>query len=393
VRELVQNADDARAERLVFAVVDGGWLDARNSLLRGSALLVANNGSFLAKDRDALHQALGGSKADDTAKVGRFGIGLKSVFHICEAIVYVGAEGGTPRAGALNPWAGTGVGNADPLHPDWDAVEDDDFDRLKEAALELLGQFHDTLLIWIPLRCPAHLDRAEGSSYGLGEFCPAPEEIARWFGRSASLTLLVAQCGYLRSIEAVHASAPSSLAARTPLVRVIRPGSKQSRWIGRYDDDPVVPDRTFEGVIETNVGNNCGDRWSVLGVEALGHDDLRELRSNDHWPIELVPSNSHVAEVPRKALAHAAVTVLRSQRIRYVQCHSTRLALSACLPAVCKRGWSCYSQTSACPHLPFGGRCHIFCYRTHVRRMLEQLPDNRFNHRETIGHGQLHAAR
>ena len=83
LRELVQNADDAGAQRLVFGVFDRGWPQAGNSLLRGPALMVAIDGPFLVEDREALHQAIGGSKAEDTGKVGRFGVGLKSVFHIC----------------------------------------------------------------------------------------------------------------------------------------------------------------------------------------------------------------------------------------------------------------------------------------------------------------------
>ena len=47
LRELVQNADDAEARRLKFAVVDRGLCNARNPLLRGPALIVANDGPFL----------------------------------------------------------------------------------------------------------------------------------------------------------------------------------------------------------------------------------------------------------------------------------------------------------------------------------------------------------
>jgi len=151
LRELVQNADDAEAERLVFAIVENGLPDAQNSLLRGPALLVANTGPFPARDRGALHQALGGSKAEDADKVGRFGIGLKSVFHICEAIVYIGADKDTVRPGALNPWAGTGAsGDADPLHPDWDSVSDADMKCLLDVANKLLEKFRDGLLLWVP---------------------------------------------------------------------------------------------------------------------------------------------------------------------------------------------------------------------------------------------------
>src|SRR5271166_6728650 len=130
LRELVQNADDAGAERLVFGLWTRGWPQAENALLRGPALLVANDGPFPARHRDALHLAIGGSKAEDAGKVGRFGVGLKSVFHICEALVYLGAEKGILRPGGLNPWAGTGEGgDADPIHPDWDRVGDKDLER------------------------------------------------------------------------------------------------------------------------------------------------------------------------------------------------------------------------------------------------------------------------
>ena len=63
---------------------------------------MANDGAFRDKDRDALHKAIGGSKEDEVGKIGTFGIGLKSVFHICEAFLYMGAEKSEWRAGVLN---------------------------------------------------------------------------------------------------------------------------------------------------------------------------------------------------------------------------------------------------------------------------------------------------
>lgn len=134
-RELVQNADDAGAQRLGLAVLERGWPDAQNSLLHGPALLVANDGAFPDKDREALHKAIGGSKEDAVDKIGTFGIGLKSVFHICEAFLYMGAEKSQWRAGVLNPWAGTGEnGERDPLHPDWDVVAVEDVERLRSPG-------------------------------------------------------------------------------------------------------------------------------------------------------------------------------------------------------------------------------------------------------------------
>lgn len=327
VRELVQNADDACAKRLVLAVLDQGWPEARNGLLRGPGLLVANDGPFPERDHGALHEALGGSKADDAAKVGRFGIGLKSVFHICEAFVYLGAEPGVLRPGALNPWAGTGDGgDADPRHPDWDTVEDGDRERLLSIAKRLFEEFENGLVLWIPLRRPAHLDRAQNRQYGLGHVCPAPEDVARWFGRPTSLALLLAQCGHLHSIEACRAPAPEMLDQPAQLARVVRPYFEPKRWVGRYDDDASTDVRDFEGTVEA-----AESTWSVVGVDALGHDTLRRLRSEPDWPLDTHWRDGRAVWVPRKALAHAAVTVLRPDGTHAEPC-GARLRWAVFLP-------------------------------------------------------------
>ncbi len=308
LRELVQNADDAQATRLIFVVLQRGWPEAQNSLLRGPALLVANDGPFSVEDHDALHQAIGGAKAEDVEKVGRFGIGLKSVFHICEAIVYLGAEREVLRPGALNPWAGTGAhGDADPLHRDWDEVQDDDLRRLLEAARALFETFDDGFLQWIPLRSDAHLDRAPGRLYGLGQFRPEPDRVASWLGRSGSLALLLAQCGHLVSIEADHVASPEQLRSRHQLARVVRPGFERRAWVGRYEDDVRPTTRQFAGRIDS------GEKaWSVVGVDTLGVDRLRQLRAQPDWPRDLQrQAGGQVDTLPRKALAHAAVTVVR----------------------------------------------------------------------------------
>ena len=202
-RELVQNADDAGARQLTLTVLEGGWPDAQNSLLRGPALLVANDGPFLRKHRDGMHKAIGGSKEDDVTKIGTFGIGLKSVFHICEAFLYIGAAQSEWRAGVLNPWFGTGEdGNADPLHPNWNVVGGEDGERLRVAMTDLLGKTDNGLLLWIPLRLYEHDRGAGGRRFWLADHCPGSQELCSWFGCSTPAALLLAQCGHLRTIDA-----------------------------------------------------------------------------------------------------------------------------------------------------------------------------------------------
>ena len=324
-RELVQNADDAGAQRLRLVVLECGWLDARNSLLRGPAHLVANDGAFPDKDRKALHKAIGGSKEDEVGKIGTFGIGLKSVFHICEAFLYIGAEKSQWRAGVLNPWSGTGESrDADPLHSDWNDAKSD-ARRLHSVAMELLGSTSSGLLLWIPLRRPEHLDRgAEGRQHGLGERCPRPGDLCAWFGCPAPGALLLAQCGHLQTIDAERAAGPDNLRDRVRLVRVER---QTAGWVGRYQhDDRRFPDWTFEGEILS------GDRsWSVVGIEARGNESLCQLRSRSDWPQSPKWENGRYSSEPRKALAHAAVTVLRPSDMD-VERSGTRLRWAVFLP-------------------------------------------------------------
>ena len=309
-RELVQNADDAGAQRLGLVVLKRGWSDARNSLLCGPALLVVNDGAFPDKDRKALHKAIGGSKEDEVGKIGTFGIGLKSVFHICEAFLYMGAANSVWRAGVLNPWSGTGErGDTDPLHPDWDEIVPRDAERLRALVTELLGNVNRGFLLWIPLRRPEHLNRgAEGRRYGLGERCPNPDDLCTWFGCSVSAVLLLAQCGYLKTIGTERAAGPESLRDRKKLVRVAR---QVAEWVGRHreDADPL-PDREFRGEIFSDE-----EHWSVTGTEARGIESLRRLRSHVDWPQSPQWQNGRYSSVPRKALAHAAVTVVRPSDI------------------------------------------------------------------------------
>ena len=305
-RELVQNADDAGARRLRLTVLERGWPDADNSLLRGPALLVANDGPFADNDREALHKAIGGSKEDDVAKIGTFGIGLKSVFHICEAFLCIGAAKSVWRAGFMNPWTGTGERpSRDPIHDDWDAVGERDVERLRVAMMELLRETDNGLLLWIPLRRNGHLDRgADGRRFGLGDHCPASQELCSWFGRSTPAALLLAQCGHLETIYPKRAPGPEGLGDSVMLMHVAR---QTVGWLGRYlNENRRRPERPFEGTITSQAS-----KWSVSGIESLDGRSLRDLRSQPDWPQYPGWRKGRYAPVPRKALAHAAVTVLR----------------------------------------------------------------------------------
>ena len=309
VRELIQNADDARATRVEFVVLEQGMPGATNSLLRGPALLVANNGPFSREDADAMHQAIGGSKEDDASKIGTFGLGLKSAFHICEAFAYVGATKSSRVEGILNPWIGTGGPNGDdPIHPDWNILRGGDRGRLIRTAEELLDGLHDGLLLWLPLRCATHLNRGKGRRYGLKTTVVLPGDLP-WFSeaRAESLALLLSQCGFLRRISATKANDHSDIRRRESMRCVSRP--EDTEWLGRYAKDGWRSRRTVRPFAGTVSANEL--QWRVLGTEAFGSKELRRQQSRDDWPQVEVWRDGRSRLVPQKALAHAAITVLR----------------------------------------------------------------------------------
>jgi hypothetical protein len=164
LREIVQNADDAGASELEF-----GWAPplsaARHPLLKGCpGLWALNNAPFEALHACALHQLGLSNKPDDHVAIGRFGLGLKSVFRLCEAFFYFSS--GDPSFGRqtdedpytpdgfLNPWSAHG---RDRIHPTW--AVDGDFGVVKKY-LNVRLRSSAWFCLWIPLRTSATIGSA-----------------------------------------------------------------------------------------------------------------------------------------------------------------------------------------------------------------------------------------
>lgn len=149
-KELLQNADDAGAKRLLVSGY-AGFPIARNPLLRSPALVVVNDGPVLAKDFAAMKKASGGGKADEAGKVGRFGLGQKSVFHFCDAFVclaWIDGERNGPRLDVLNPFERIpGAVNA---AGEWKEAHDSDIQLL--AGWAESRNFTSGMMLYLPLR-------------------------------------------------------------------------------------------------------------------------------------------------------------------------------------------------------------------------------------------------
>ncbi|KAI4805179.1 hypothetical protein KUCAC02_009807 [Chaenocephalus aceratus] len=89
VKELIQNADDAKATEVVFIHDDRSygteslWTDELGKY-QGPALYAYNNAAFTGEDWEGIQMAGRSVKRNDPNKVGRFGIGFNSVYHITD---------------------------------------------------------------------------------------------------------------------------------------------------------------------------------------------------------------------------------------------------------------------------------------------------------------------
>ena len=157
-KELLQNADDAGANNL-FCGIHEFCETQVHPLLNSPGIFILNDGKFTKKDDFAI-RAFDSSKNDQPEKVGRFGLGLKSVFHFCEAFFAVSSnhkenfDTYDPDV-LINPWKPQTGSNAPNFHPDW---VDYDYKEVINFLTEFVDSIfpegcpEDWFLIWVPIR-------------------------------------------------------------------------------------------------------------------------------------------------------------------------------------------------------------------------------------------------
>lgn len=92
--ELIQNADDAGATEIHFVYDQqqyptGRLLGASMGELQGESLLVFNNQPFSQADLINISEIAAASKASDAKKIGRFGVGFVSTYHLTDTPSFV----------------------------------------------------------------------------------------------------------------------------------------------------------------------------------------------------------------------------------------------------------------------------------------------------------------
>lgn len=195
-KELVQNADDVGASKLLLAGHEG-CPEADNALLRVPGIFVANDGAVSGNNWEALQLASGGGKAGDEHAVGRFGLGQKALYHLCDAYVLFARLDGapTPTTMVLNPFENIAQGDKAFA---WKDLSPADNALLKQWA-DARG-FGQGLVLYIPLRTPV-LRPCSGHDFSLTKAYWTPREALRDIIDSEQLHASLSCLRHLRQID------------------------------------------------------------------------------------------------------------------------------------------------------------------------------------------------
>ncbi|MET3763108.1 hypothetical protein [Sphingomonas sp. UYEF23] len=291
LKELLQNADDAQALRFTLIALDG-VANATNSLLRAPGLLVLNDGPISEAQLDGMSRASRSDKTGDVSKVGRFGLGQKSLFNLCDAFIALGWTGDPAVAShrIINPYVdlGSDAGNA----RSWE-----DFGSADEAALIAAGAEAGFgmrgVTIYIPLRSP---DLRPSPRNGFSKAEPDLATLIDAYSDPDQLGLLTSALRNVRDIEIRRQGRP-------PMRFAVAPDSE--RMIGASNDANI--DRRLSGTI---AAPTSADAIRFTGRERqLPSAAAARFRNDANWPSTIGQDHEPIAE---KALPHGAVILTRN---------------------------------------------------------------------------------
>ncbi len=303
LKELVQNADDAGAKSLSFGY-HAGHQAADHMLLKGPALWVLNDGKFKASDQQAIRSFGLNAKAGDAGVIGKFGLGMKSVFHLCESFFYLASHDGKLTRDFLNPWYADDH-ECSEMHQQWETITGKDEECLKEVALAQpeVSNERNWFLLWVPLRKRSHVPQyAERPMAPIIERYPGDnaEEDLDFFSDPLTDQRIAGLLPLLRNLEQVRFAGAEM---REPFLVKLKSTPSEQRLDHSTDELQIC------GLVSDD-SQNSGHFHFLARQRMAGHifpfDSLRNART---WPSSMVITEPGRPREPRpdKASAEAAV--------------------------------------------------------------------------------------
>jgi hypothetical protein len=298
-RELLQNADDAGAKYLYFGWTPGLALgDTSNPLLADPALFAVNDGPFTDEHARAIRLVGISSKSGDGGTIGKFGLGLKSIFCVCEAFFYIAGETQLqPRVhDVVNPWSNTGL----PGVETWDQFDLPEVRAIIDKLEPALSGWHRYFILWMPLRVRERL-RGRDPIHGewFDDRSRPPDSIFEGLGpRFASFLPL------LHSIRNVKVWSLGSL----PDERFAVSFSEGERRCPRPTEMAEGGRASTAGamVLQNGVARGREIPYAALTINLTRQ--TAELSRSEHWPKTYCVRGEKEEPVPEDNPAHAGVS-------------------------------------------------------------------------------------
>jgi len=312
LKELIQNSDDARASRMEIGWSKGLGDEAEHPLLAGPAIFIVNDGPFDDSDAEAIRQIRLSNKSASRDKIGQFGLGMKSVFHFCEAFLYLWSSSQrTPSNGndVLNPWG-------ELCHTQWnEPLTDADQKRLTNRLAQVLPAPHgqlvdaaneDWFVVWLPLRRPEHSEADKQGDLIIRKWFTYDSVESELFD-SRILGDLPTLLPLLRNLESVRVWREDGERLQRVYGVNLESGSERCR----YKESLGFGEYSLTGAVRVvNDMGEQGGRFIHAGHEVLVEDsELDAIKGRDDW-LETRTKNRQTGlpeTVKTKGEPHAAV--------------------------------------------------------------------------------------
>lgn len=354
LKEIIQNADDAGSGdeniQLEFGI-SRGISQAAHPLLKGPGLFFLNNGSFSDSDYKAIRSFGLNRKAIEQSSIGKFGLGMKSVFHFCEAFFFLAKNPDKKYAEILNPWSG---GDDFPsFHDDWNIFSKTDANAVFVHVQAVLRKTDLTrgsfFLLWLPLRQRKHL-LVNGEKVGsiISEFPGDDEHYLSFLFQQDLAQKIASLLPLLRRINSIRFWHDSN--DGTDQVARFHVSMGGVSRIGIADGQQRT--KELKGAVHYRFGGAKDATYSLMysgREQLLDSPELLLLRDSHLWPKSYVRDDLGMSrEAPDKARGHSAVVFSRANekcsgklKIRW----AVFLPVDAAKEEVLCGGESCYRIT------------------------------------------------